>query len=153
MKQPDVSGCVTVYPQEGRQGYSRGPTAQVLLPFITVTQFTSWRGSREGERTLLDNCFCRPCVVCSGDLCAVPQAANDSVPPWYSETSCREGEETEKTDKGDAQSPTAKTESQWLEKSRVEKDGGGENKARKTLGKGAAGMGNMEVLTAREIDC
>lgn len=109
--------------------------------------------SREGERTLLENCFCRPCVVCSGDLCAVPQAANDSVPPWYSETSCREGEETEKTDKGDAQSPTAKTESQWLEKSRVEKDGGGENKARKTLGKGAAGMGNMEVLTAREIDC
>lgn len=92
-------------------------------------------------------------MVCSGDLCAVPQAANDSVPPWYSETSCREGEETEKTDKGDAQSPTAKTESQWLEKSRVEKDGGGENKARKTLGKGAAGMGNMEVLTAREIDC
>jgi len=41
----------------------------------------------------------------------------------------------------------------WLEKTSVGNDRGRENKARKTLGKGAAGMGNKEVPTTREINC
>lgn len=39
----------------------------------------------------------------------------------------------------------------WLEKTSVGNDRGRENKARKTLGKGAAGMGNEEVPTTREM--
>lgn len=41
----------------------------------------------------------------------------------------------------------------WLEKTSERNDRGRENKARKNLGKAAAGMGNKEVPTTREIDC